>query len=82
MCCIHARFPVRVYDYAASMSGFDTPDYDICRIHARFHLSNYDCVGGFVVKAMQLKHRCPSLARASFKALGAGRIVAELLAVK
>jgi hypothetical protein len=39
-------------------------------------------MGGFAVKVMQLKLRSPSLARASYKTLGAERIVAELSVIK
>jgi hypothetical protein len=46
------------------------------------HFKLYDSLAGFAVKVMQLKHRCPSCARASFKTLGAKRIVAELWAIK
>ena len=46
------------------------------------HVKLYDSLAGFAVKVMQHKLRCPSRARASFKTLGAERIVAELWAVK
>ena len=65
------------------MSGFDVPD---CMIYAGcmpgFTCETVRFTGGFAVKVMQLKHQCPSHAGASFKALGAERIVAELSAIR